>query len=327
WKILYLVGVCVKPIGMVTPMSTHVPQFRREAEAVGFGIVYMLCGVFCLAVLNVLVKLLAARYSILEIAFFRCFFAIFPAVIMGMAAGGRHTLRTDRFGAHFSRACIGMTAMMLMFWSYHLLPLADAVAIGFSGPLFVTALSVPLLAESVGWFRWSAVALGFVGTLMMLNPSTAVFDRGAIVALASAVGYAFAVIAIRRLSSTERSTTIVFYFTLNSTLMLALPLPFFWTTPTPADFGMMLLIGLCGGLGQYFNTRALTLSPPAALGPFTYTSILWATAFGYLVWAELPDPALLPGAVIVIASGFILAWRETMKSQAPVAVTAFSANR
>lgn len=285
-------------------------------DRIGLGIAYMLASVLALALLNVLVKLLAARYAVIEIAFFRSVFALGPALLAVSTSGGWASLRTERLGSHITRASVGLVAMLLMFWSYHLLPLADAVAIGFSAPLFLTALSVPLLGEKVGLARWGAVLVGFAGVLVMVKPGATALDLGALVALGAALGYALAVIAVRQLGRTEHPNTIVFYFTLNTGALSALALPWCWSTPTPADLGLMALTGLLGGAVQYCGTHAYTLGPAAVIGPFNYSAILWATLFGWLIWGDLPDRWVLLGAAVVIASGLFIVFRETRRQKA-----------
>ena len=282
--------------------------------AVLAGIVHMLVGIAILAVISVLVKLLSARYSIIEVAFFRSLFALVPATAMVIAAGGFRTLRTGLFWFHARRASIGVLSMTLMFWSYQLLPLADAVAVGFSAPLFLNALSGPMLGERIGPHRWCAVLAGFVGVLIILKPSSGMFQLGALVALGAALAYAFSMIAIRQLTVIDRSSTIIFYFTLNATLLLAMPLPLVWLAPTPYDAALMAVIGLLGGGTQYFITRACTLAPPSVVAPFNYALILWATLFGFLLWGDLPDRWVVLGSAIVIASGLEIAYRETRRS-------------
>lgn len=291
------------------------PTEERPADRIGLGIVHMVAGVAGLGVLNALVKLLAARYAIVEIAFFRSLFALAPAATMVVAAGGWRTLATARPWGHIWRGLCGLSCMYLIFWSFELMPLADAIAIGFSAPLFLTALSAPLLGERVGLFRWGAVLLGFAGVLVIVQPGGggAMFGFGSLVALASAVAYALTMITIRKLGRTERSSTIVFYFMLTATVLSAMALPWFWRTPTLADLGLMVATGLCGGLTQHLITRAYMLAPAAVIGPFNYSALLWAALFGYLIWGELPGPSVALGAAIVAASGLAIVWRETRR--------------
>lgn len=277
------------------------------------GIVSMLVAVLFFAVMNALAKLLAEDYPVAEVAFFRNAFALIPAIAMLALGGGREALRTKHLFGHFWRAVIGLTSMLLLFLSYHLMPLADAVALSFSSPLFLTLLSVPILGERVGPYRWSAVAVGFVGVLIIVQPGSAMLNTGALVGVAAAVAYSFAMIAIRQLGRTEAPVTTVFYFTAFATLLTALALPFTWVTPSPYGFGLMALMGLVGGGAQYFLTRAYADAPTAVVSPFSYVGILWATLFGWLLWDDRPGVPVLVGAAIVIASGLMILYRETRR--------------
>lgn len=286
----------------------------RATDRVGLGILHVVAGVAGLGVLNVMVKVLAARYPVVEITFFRSLFALPPAALMVMAAGGWATIRTAHPWGHVWRGVCGMVAMSLTFWSYELLPLADAVAIGFSSPLFMTALSGPLLGERVGVWRWGAVVLGFAGVLIVAGPDgTHPLGSGSLVALGAAAGFALTMITIRRLGRTEKPTTIVFWFMVSATLLSALPLPFVWITPSAEDFAVMVATGLCGGMTQYLVTRAYLLAPASVIGPFNYTAILWASLFGWLFWGTLPGPNVAIGSAMVVASGLVILWRETRR--------------
>ncbi len=290
---------------MAQPIPTHL-QARS-------GIVSMLLAVFLYAVLNALAKHLAADYPLAEVTFFRNAFALLPATAMLARAGGWRSLRTEHLGGHFWRAAIGLTSMVLLFLSYHLMPMADAVALSFSAPLFLTALSVPVLGERVGPYRWGAVAVGFAGVLVIVQPGSAMLNTGALVGLSAAVAYAFAMMAMRQLGRTEAPVTTVFYFTAFSTLLSAVALPFVWTMPTAEGFALMAAMGLVGGAAQYFATRAYALAPAAVISPFNYAGILWACLFGWLFWSDWPGTHVLAGAAIVIASGLLILIRETRR--------------
>lgn len=284
------------------------------------GIAAMFGSVFFFAMMNVLVKLLVERFPVIEVTFFRNFFALIPVcVAIQMNGGFARSLRTRHPLGHLGRAAIGLSTMLAMFWSFHLLPLGDAIALNFAAPLFLTALSVPLLAEKVGIHRWSAVLVGFVGVLIIARPSGDVLNLGAGVALLGALGNAFAVIAIRQLSRTEPPNTIVFYFSLLSTLMLGLALPFNWVTPGPTDWLLMLAMGLTGGAGQMLVTRAYSLAPAAVVAPLNYTSLLLGALFGWMVWGDVPTGAMLAGAAVVMASGLYILHRETRRKATPSA--------
>lgn len=301
-----------------SPIADPVAQARRQNLR---GVAAMLIGVIFFSILNVLVKLLGETYPITQIAFFRNLFALFPVLLVVSAAGWRQTLQTRYLGAHVSRTLLGFGTMLLIFWSYDLLPLADATALWFSGPLFLTALSVPLLGERVGVHRWGAVIVGFSGVLIMVRPSGEMLNLGVFVALGAAFGYALAMVLVRRLSRTERPETIFFYFTVFSTLFSACLLPFEWVTPDWQGLLMLAGAGIVGGTGQIFLTAAYSLATPSLVGPFNYSSLLWATLFGFLIWGDLPSQTVLAGALVVVASGLYILHRETIRRVRPAGKT------
>jgi len=274
----------------------------------------MLLAVSVFSLLNVLVKTLtSAGYPVAEVAFFRNLCAM-PVVMAMISLGGDwRQIRTRHLGGHLWRSTIGLTCMLLMFLAFDLLPLADAVAFSFAAPLFVTALSVPLLGEKVGIHRWGAVMVGLVGVLVMLRPGGAMLNPGVIAALASALCQALAMIAIRQLSRTEAPLATVFYFTLFSTILCICLLPFGWRTPVGWDWALVAGLGVVGGIAQYFVTRAHALAPAALIAPFNYMALLWAALFGFILWGEVPDHLTLAGAAIVMASGLYIIYRESRR--------------
>ncbi|HXP95235.1 MAG TPA: DMT family transporter [Telmatospirillum sp.] len=261
-----------------------------------------------------LAKVLSARYPVEEVSFFRSVLAFIPTGVMVAAKGGGALLHTRRLGGHVWRSVVGVTAMVLGFVSYHLMPLADAVSISFTAPLLVTALSVPLLGEKVGLARWGAVIVGFLGVLLIIQPGGAMVNLGSLAALGGAVSSALVMVTLRQLTRTENPVTIVFYYTVFSSLLTALPLPFVWVTPNGRDWGLLILLGLVGGSSQYFMTRALELARAAVIGPFNYVSLLWAALFGWVIWGDVPAPHVFAGSAIVVASGLFVLYREVRKT-------------
>ncbi len=302
---------------IVTASPQTIPKPHRRVDNTPLGIAAMFGSVFFFSLMNVLVKLLTERFPVTEVTFFRSLFALVPVCVAIQLSGGfANSLRTRHPWGHFGRSLVGLTTMIAMFWSFHMLPLGDAIALNFAAPLFLTALSVPLLAEKVGVHRWSAVLVGFVGVLIIVRPSGDVLNFGALVALVAALGNAFAVIAIRQLSRTEPPNTIVFYFTLLTTLALALTLPFAWVTPSPSEWALLAAMGLLGGAGQLMVTRAYSLAPAAVVAPLNYSSLLLAVLFGWLTWGDVPTATMALGAAVVMASGLYILHRETRRSVA-----------
>nr|WP_247886971.1 DMT family transporter [Azospirillum sp. SYSU D00513] len=275
----------------------------------------MLGSVFFLSIMNALVKIVAEHHPVNQVAFFRSAFALIPALIAIRLHGSWAELRTDHPLGHVKRSAMGLMSMLLVFLSFSLLPLGEAVAMTFSAPLFLTALSVPLLGEKVGLHRWSAVLVGFAGVLVMVRPDGEIVNLGALAALGAALTQAFAMIAIRQMSRTEAPNTIVFHFTAICTLVTALTLPFGWVTPTPADLALLVTTGLVGGCAQLCLTRAYSLAPAAAVAPFTYVSLLWAVLFGWFLWQEVPTVHMMAGAALVSASGLYILYREARRGR------------
>lgn len=269
---------------------------------------------FC--VLWAFVKALSERYPVFEVTFFRNLFALVPVLTLVVRNGWRKTLRVHHLTGHVWRSVLGVGAMTLGFLSYHLLPLADAVAISFATPLMVTALSVPMLGERVGIFRWSAVGLGFGGVLVIVEPGSGVLTVGALVAAAGACCAALTTLTVRQLSRTDQSLTIVLLFTVFSTVITAMPLPFVWQTPTLADWGLLFAMGAAAGTGQLLMTHALAAAPAAVVSPFNYAGLIWATLLGWLVWGDVPARHVFVGAAIVIGSGLFILYRETRRRPA-----------
>ena len=263
-----------------------------------------------LSAMDALVKWLSADYSTIQLMFFRSVFAFLPLAPMVLRAGLTASLRTQRYGTHLLRALFGLSALGSFFWSLSLLPLADATAIAFAAPLFVTALSMPLLGEVVGVRRWSAVGVGFLGVLVMVQPGVGVFQPAALLPLAAALFLALMVIHVRKLTRTESNTTIVLHYTIISTLVTGAVVPFYWVTPGLTDFLLLAMVGVLGGLGQLVLTAAYRRTEASILAPFDYSAMIWAVLFGFLLWGDLPALNIWFGVAIVIASGIYIIYRE-----------------
>jgi drug/metabolite transporter (DMT)-like permease len=277
------------------------------------GIMFVVLSILMFGVANALVKLAAETYPITEIVFFRCVFGLLPALALVANAGGLASLHTHRFGEHFSRALVQFLSMMAIFLAFRMMPLTDAVAITFASPLFMTVLSIPLLGERVRFHRWAAVIFGFGGVLLMVDPGPAMLESGAIFALANAFLGALVTIALRRMSVTESSSTLVFYQIAITAGLSVLLLPFGWVTPNWIDLGILAAIGIASGVGQFWWTQAYRFAPASVAAPFSYTSMIWAVLFDFLVWHSVPTLSLIGGAAIVVLSGLYILYREAVR--------------
>jgi drug/metabolite transporter (DMT)-like permease len=276
------------------------------------GIALRLLTALLLAVMFALVKLAAGRgVTLVESLFYRqCGSALCATAVVALGPGIA-SLRTRRVGAHVGRMALGLTAMALNFVAFILLPLAEATTIGFSVPIFAVVLAALLLGEPTGKWRWGAVAAGFAGVLLIVQPGTGEVPLlGASVALAAALLTASVTIVIRRLGATERATTTVFWFAVSSLVPLGLLMVLFARTHDLATWGILAGMALVGGLAQLTLTGALRLAPVALVMPMDYTSLIWAVLLGASLFDETPSQWTWIGAPIIIASGLVIVWRE-----------------
>jgi drug/metabolite transporter (DMT)-like permease len=259
-----------------------------------------------------LVKLVSTRgVNVVESLFYRQCGSALCATGMVALGPGFASLRTKRVRAHVGRMALGLGAMALNFLAFILLPLAEATTIGFSVPIFSVVLAALVLGEPTGRWRWSAVAAGFAGVMIIVQPGTGdVPLLGAAVALAAALLTASVTVVIRRLGATERAATTVFWFAVSSLVPLGLAMPLFAREHDVATWLMLAGLALAGGLAQLTLTGALRLAPVALVMPMDYTSLLWALLLGSWIFAEVPTPWIWVGAPIIIASGLVIVWRE-----------------
>ena len=269
----------------------------------------------CMASLAALVKWCSGKgVPVLEIIFFRNAFAFVPVLIYIWRTSGFEVLKTRRPVGHLTRSVVGLTGMVCGFTAVSLLPLTQSTALSFSSPLFMTALSALILREPVGRHRWAAVAVGFLGVVIMVHPDPAHFAGiGVVFALVGALAAAGAMTAIREISRTEPGPTIVFYFTLAGTALGLASLPFGWVVPDPLTLTLLIGGGLLGGVGQLLLTEALRHATVAVIAPFDYTQLVWASLIGFVVWQEVPQFLTWVGALVVAGSGIYVLWRETRR--------------
>lgn len=278
------------------------------------GIAIMLTGIASFAVMDALIKWLTADYPVPQVIALRSWFGLPFLFWLAMREGGLSALRTHRPLVHVGRFLLVLLLSLGFFWALSMMKLVDAIAIAFAAPIIITALSVPLLREAVGPRRWVAIVIGFCGVLIILRPGSGVFEWAALAALGSAVVYALLMITTRAFKSTESSASLMLYPQLGISLCGLLMVSFFWVTPTPADLGLFALAGFFGSIGVLCLTHAFRLAPAAAIAPFEYTALLWATLLGYLLWDELPDSITLLGATVVIGSGLYIIYREARRA-------------
>jgi len=276
------------------------------------GIALRLLTALLLAIMFALVKLASTRgVNVVESLFYRqCGSALCATAFVGLVPGFP-SLRTQRVWAHVGRMALGVGAMGLNFLAFVLLPLAEATTIGFSVPIFSVILAAIVLGEPTGKWRWGAVAAGFAGVLLIVQPGSGdVPLLGASVALVAALMTASVTIVIRRLGKTEQAATTVFWFAVSSLVPLGLAMLFFAHPHDAGTWGILAGLALAGGIAQLTLTGALRLAPVALVMPMDYTSLLWALLLGSWMFGEIPTPWIWVGAPIIVASGLVIVWRE-----------------
>ncbi len=252
-----------------------------------------------------------AGVSLPELAFYRFAFGLPPLLAWIAWTRNFGAWRTNRPLAHLSRGAIGLTTMVLAFSALTYLPLAESATIGFVAPLFSVMLSALILREPVGRHRWSAVALGFVGVLIVMRPSASNLPaEGLALALLAAFGVAAVTITIRQIGRTESTPTTVLWFTLFSIVATGSLLPFFGQMHDSRTWAILAALGLFGGMGQLFLTSALRFAPVSVVVPFDYTQLLWAVLLGWAIWDTQPPATTWAGAAVIIASGLYTIYRE-----------------
>ncbi|MBR0670645.1 DMT family transporter [Neoroseomonas soli] len=287
------------------------------------GALMMLGATALFTVMSAMIKGVSSDIHFIETMFFRSAFAL--PVMFVIAARGRNwgLLKTKRFPGHVVRAFTGTMAQGCSFFALTVLPLAEQTALTYTTPLFVTMLSIPFLGEKVGIHRWSAVLLGFVGILVIAlgkgafqgggMPDT-VIAVGMGVAVMQGVWSAMTTLLVRSLSATESSATIVLWQSLLMTAFTLVALPFVWVTPSFSHFVILVLVGLVGGVAQVMLTEAYASAQVSALGPYSYTSILWSVAIGWVVFADAPGWGTIAGAGLIVVSGLYILHRELKRA-------------
>lgn len=295
----------------------HVPRL---------AVAYMAGAVAFQTVLDASVKWLTDDYTVLQIAFIRYLLSAAVAVLIAGRLGGLATLKTARPLGHALRSLLNLATMLTFFYALKLLPLADAIAITFAAPLFMTAFSVVFLHERVGLARWSAVIVGLAGVILILQPAGTGVTPGALLALASAVFYSLALISSRQLSVTETSHNILFYYALSVLAVSGvvgligesgIVAAWKWAPLRLEDLWIFLVMGTAGTFGQFFFNQAFRYGEVSMLAPIEYTALLWGIVYGLILWGDTPSWAVLAGAAIVAGASLYIARRETRRARAP----------
>lgn len=255
--------------------------------------------------------------STFEMIFYRNIWALL--VVGGWVAlgPGWSAVKTRAPLAHLTRSVIGLISMLLTFGAVALLPLGEATTLTYAAPIFATLLSGLVLAERIGPHRWSAVAIGFVGVLLVARPGEGITPLGLAVGIAAAFGQSAVMITVRQISRTEQTVAIVFWFTVFTMIAGLAMLPFFGRAHDLETYAILAVAGLLGGVGQLSMTGSLRFAPVSVVVPLDYLQIVWGIAIGWLIFLSPPTPLMLTGAALIAASGIYTAWREHVSGKIP----------
>lgn len=291
-------------------MSPSSSPAGSTASATQQGILFMLLATAGFSGLDVSAKWVGQQLPIVEVIWGRYVFHLLIIVVLFGRGRPRRLLRTGAPRLQLARALTMVGATVAAWIALKYLPVADVTTISFAAPLLLTALSVPLLQERVGPYRWGAVIVGLVGVLVAMRPGQGALNPILLLPLFAALSNAFYQIVTRLLSRVDQPGTTHFYTALGGVLMSGAALPFVWVTPTFTQWLWFAWLGCIGAAGHYCLVRAFGVAPPAVLGPFSYSQLVWAILLGWLVFGNLPDGRMLLGAAIIVASGLFILYRE-----------------
>lgn len=288
----------------------NAPQLPGTAAGDGRrGILWMLLTMFLFASINAVAKYLALTYPVPQVVWARYAFHLLLLLLLLRASLPRVTA-SRRLGLQLTRSLLMVTTTAMFFTGIHFIPLADAGAIMFVAPVLVTALSVPLLGEPVGPRRWAAVVFGFAGALIIIRPGAGVMHAAAFLPFGAACLHALYQIITRKVSAADAPLTSLVYTALIGVVVSSAVVPFFWTAPDAAGWALMVLLGMLGGGGHFAMIKAFEAAPAATVTPYGYTILLWATLFGFVLFADLPDHWTVVGALVIVLSGLYIFHRE-----------------
>jgi drug/metabolite transporter (DMT)-like permease len=293
---------------------------ERPRDDLNRAVAYMLVAAVLIPLLNASAKYLAATYPILEIAWARYAGHFVYMLLFFFPRRGLRLLACSRPALQLVRSTLLCVSTLIFIAGLRYVPLPTATAISFTGPFIVTALAPLLLGERVGPERWLAVAVGFIGALIVVRPGMAGTNAAAFLFFGSAFFSALYQLLTRKLAAHDPAETSITYIALAGFVLTTLPLPLVWETPrTWSDALIFLSLGLFGGFGHYFLVRAFEIAPAPFVSPFNYAQLLGAALLGFVVFGHVPDAFVWLGAATIAGSGLFMLYRERRKVQAKAA--------
>jgi drug/metabolite transporter (DMT)-like permease len=286
------------------------------------GIMFMLGASVMFAISNALSKWVVAIYPVGEVMFSRSLSSLIVCSAFMLPMTGFSVFATKRPRDHIARGLSQAISQTFTVLAFSLMPLAGAVAINFSAPLFSALISVLWLKERAGAARWGTLLAGFIGVLIVVKPGADSFQLGALFALANAIMYGSVTVAVRGMSKTESANTLLMWQMVTLTVFHSFLLVFGFRWPTPQHAMLLVSSGVANAAAQYLWTKALHAAPATAVSPFYYFLLVWSLVLGFVVWGDVPTMSLLVGSGIVVASGLFLLYYEAQREAAPRALKA-----
>jgi drug/metabolite transporter (DMT)-like permease len=290
---------------------------RANRPVIGIGL--MITAMAVLPFLDVIAKYLGQQgVPVLQIVWARLFFGAMMTMPLALKIAGVKGLVPNMPVMHAARACFLIAATTFFFWALRYLPLADTLAIFFVQPLIVTLLSPLVLGEHVGIRRWAAVGVGFAGTLIIIRPGFEELNPGVLLALASGASLAVYLLLTRKIAGSAPAMLTTFYTSLMGAIIMSMAVVFVWETPTPAQWGLFVLLSLIANGGHYLIIKAYDHAEASLLAPLAYTEIVMATFAGWYFFSDFPDGWTFLGVGILIASAIYISWREHVRRVEPI---------
>jgi drug/metabolite transporter (DMT)-like permease len=293
--------------------STNHGQLRpppKPAQNIPLGIFNMIAATVAFAIMHALSKWLVSTYPVGQVMFSRSCVGLLICAAFVLPRHGLSVFATERSNAHVLRGLSQSASQTFSVLAFSLMPLAGAIAINFSAPLWAALVSIFWLKERAGSTRWAVLLFGFCGVIVVTNPGLDSLTLGAIFALLNAIMLGTVTVAVRGMTATESPTTLLIWQLAAVSIFHSLLLVFGFQWPSPSDIWLFLLCGVSNLIGQIFWTKALVLAPATAVSPFFYFMLVWAVAIGFVVWGDVPTLGLVAGSCIVMASGLYLLWHE-----------------
>jgi drug/metabolite transporter (DMT)-like permease len=299
------------------------PTGAARNDDVVRGIMFMIGATVMFAVSNALSKWVVAIYPVGEVMFARSVTSLLVCSAFMLPVTGLSVFATRRLRDHLARGASQAVSQTFTVIAFSMMPLAGAIAINFSAPLFSGLISVVWLKERAGLARWGTLIAGFIGVLIVVKPGAESFQLGALFALANAIMYGSVTVAVRGMSKTESANTLLMWQMLTLAVMHTGLLVFGFRWPTAQHAGLLIASGVANAAAQYLWTKALHAAPATAVSPFYYFLLVWSLAIGFFVWGDVPTIDLLVGSAIVVGSGLFLLYHEAQRrTAAPAVVTA-----